>query len=554
MFAKAYEHAVTVVASKKKYPNDKEMKNGIKLHANIVGIIGQAGIGKTTLSKRILKDIIGPYNLFGSKYVFYLQFRDVDYEDDTNLLSFLTRFLPLSWITNDKRRNAVLQLLSKEPDVIVIMDGFDEAIMEVGENFPPLTHLFANEKPGVIIKNILRGSILGNAKKIVTSRPRQMLESNENIRPKYIVNILGLGLEEQFELCKNICEKNAEKVFNYIQQRPPIASLCQIPSNCINAMHMINEDMDAKYENRTITDLVAVMICLFVLTAQRRRLALGKQANRLTKIAKLAWNGFVQRKFRFTERELKHADISREGQSLFFVATLAPTSMTILTADTIFYFARFIIQEFFVALYLIFFTSPQEFNKVVSGKPIQTGQPAIDLAAGNWEMVTKFLYGICKSDTHQRLLSAFPDLASDVTERITSLRQFAKRFMPAKSVSDDSYFQTLLPVCIWAHELNIEAFASEIAQKLKKSVIVKGKVLPSDIIPFDFILLQRQIEIELDTTLYETCFIGGSLTHFLNAMEKYKGENSHIIVRKIFYKLQFFAFKMKKINNGKSLN
>ena len=548
MFDKAKEHA-QIVTAKRQHVSDKEKEKETNLHGNMVGIIGQAGIGKTTLSKTILRKILKE-NMFDVEFIFYLQFREVEFEEKMDLLTFLTKALSLRWRNDQKRRDNVLAALSKNPKVILIMDGLDEAIMNVSDKTVPLTNLHDEVKPAVFIKNILQGTILENVKKIVTSRPRQMLESDDKIRPKYIVNILGLGVEAQYELCKNICDKNSEKVFNYIQQRPPIQTYCYVPSNCIIAMHSINTGMETeateaekekgkeKYMPDTITGVLAMMLCLFVVSAQKRapRSKFATSCFPLGKIAQLAWDGFIQRKFRFKEEDLKNAGLSPEEQSLFFVVHLAPTSLSILSGDPakVFYFAHLIIQEFFVALQLIFFIDEKDFEKVVNGIYPAPGKSKVDLTEGNWEMVTKFLYGISNKSTLEKLKEAFSELSNtDISKKIEMLCNFAQnRCMPAQTVSDDHYFQQLLPVCIWTHELNDNDFASEISLRLKRKIIVRGKILASDITPFNYILSHRKSEIELDTTQYETCFVGESLTHFLNAMERYKGPDSFVTVSK----------------------
>jgi len=128
MFDKARDHAQEIV-SRNKNLTEEESKTEVEVLGNMIGVIGQPGIGKTTLSKSILKQVVNE-RLYNASYTFYLQFRDVDYTKETDLLSFLTKSLNLPWIKNSKRRDAVLKEVSMKDNTIIIMDGFDEAIVD----------------------------------------------------------------------------------------------------------------------------------------------------------------------------------------------------------------------------------------------------------------------------------------------------------------------------------------------------------------------------------------------------------------------------------------
>ena len=545
IFKKSKEHANAIFAKTKHY--SEELKQiDINVCANMVGVIGQAGMGKTALTKSLLQQIIDE-RLFDSNYVFYLQFREVDYKNETNLLSFLAKNLCLSWTTNEARRNAVLKKLSSRNDVILIMDGFDEALITKFSAKSPSVKVSDNAKPELFIKNIMKGSILGNAKKILTSRPRQLLEIPKEFRPKFLLSILGLGLEAQYQVCKSICNDNTDSVFNYIQQHPSIATYCYVPCNCILVMHAVNSINDQQQEEETfsmpntISGILSIVLCLFVQSPLVRD---NQSAFCLKNLANLAWKGFETRKFCFKETDLQNAGINNNERSLFFVMRLAKTALSLVGGDPskISYFSHLIIQEFLAGLYLIFFTPLNEFKKMVAGTyvgPLPLSIPRYDLTDGNWEMVTKFMFGICNKDTHKMLQTLISDLHSNVSKKAGLLYNFALRSLPNQIISaNNEYFQNILPVCIWTHELNDTKLAAEVAQRLKKRIVVMGKVVPSDVASLRYILDQRQTALELDCTKYETWFENGSITHFMNAMEQCSETNPHIMVNFIKYYLR----------------
>jgi len=490
---------------------------------NLVGVIGQAGIGKTTLSKVILKRAVKK-RLFQADYIFYLQFREVDYDEKTNLLSFLAKSLPLEWIDDPARWKPVLKEISESSNVLIIMDGYDEAKFEASSRKIPLINLYASARPEAFLKNILRGSILASAKKIVTSRPRQLLETTSEIRPKFILNILGLGLESQYEICQSICPEIFEQVFSYIQSQPSIATYCYVPSNCILVMHAMQQANEQKLSTpTTISGVIAVVLSLFVCDDSPQVRNVSSKFF-LKKLAKLAWTGFVDKKYCFTEKDLKNADLSKEDLDLFMI--------TILLANhtKIFYFTHLIIQEFFSALHLLVSVSLDAFKEITIGRkigPIRLAKAKCNLTEGRWEMVTKFLFGISNENTLELLKGAFSDISEVVSEKVKILCRFALRILPKSSDADDMYFQKVL---LWAHELHNDDFACLIAGSLKEEMIINGKVLPSDVAALNYVLQQRRIHIRLDTTQYSTWFVGDSITRFKNAMKAYKESSSFVTV------------------------
>ena len=539
IFIKSKEQANALCANNQYY-SDEEKKQDINAFANMVGVIGQAGIGKTSLTKKLLRQIIDE-GLFESNYVFYLQFRELDYDKETNLLDFLAKSLSLSWINNSSRRNAVIKELSSRNDVILIMDGFDEAVIDVSHSTVSKITVYDNAKPEIFLKNILKGNILKNIKKVITSRPRQLLKISPELRPKYLVNILGLGLEAQYQICEDICDDKADDVFNYIQEHPSIATYCYVPCTCILAMHAVHSIKNQQRNNEhsfplpsTISGILTIVLCLLISSPHARQ---NRSEYPIQKIAYLAWDGFISRKFCFREIDLRNAGLEKDEVSLFFTTKLAKIAFVGGDPTKISYFSHFIIQEFLAALYLIFFTKLKTFKKLVIGTNagmVQMTAAKFDITEESWEMVTMFMFGVCNSDTQNMLQNSLSNLGKTVSDKAKLLGDFALRKLPNQIlIADNVYFQYLLTVCIWIHEMNDIKLAITAAKKLKKKIVIRGKVLPSDISPFSYILIQRKTALYLDCTQYKTWFVGNSINHFMTAMEHLLTTSNEITV--IFY-------------------
>ena len=517
------------ITAKNSYPDELTKSEDIAKLGNIVAVVGQAGIGKTTLSKTILLKSI-KNEFFNADYVFYLQFRDVVYEEKTHLLSFLTKALTLPWITNETRRNDVLTKLLKNKQILFIMDGLDEAILDTSTTCKPISP-YEIALPEIFIKNILQGNLFVRAKKVITSRPRQLLELPDSLRPRFVVNITGLSVESQKQICKDICGDNAEAIFNYIQHNPPISSYCYVPAICILAIHAIDNvrkkqpsgNMSSTLPN-TMTEILAIVISLFLKCDHARR------ALSLERLAELAWEGLKSRKFYFDEEDLKKFSLTVHDLNTLLVTLIAKNSknsdMGLLGGDLekLSYFAHLIIQEFLAAMKLIFFTTSAEFQELFLGKsvgPIQFRKPQQNLSGSTWEMVTKFLFGLLNAKTSNFLTRQFPSLPSDVSPVSKKLCNFAlNTFAKLKKHSSDSnYIQEVLRICSWAYELGDKNFASKIAKSLKPELTIIGKFLPSDIAPLFFILDQRKSPLRLKATPFDTWFVGDSLDLVFEIME-----------------------------------
>ena len=523
LFDKAVNHVKTITVHDQ-YPSATTRENDIIKLGNIVGVIGQAGIGKTTLSKIILAQALDE-GLFNAKYVFYLQFRNINYKTKTNMLSFLTSAFTLPWIQEEKRRNAVLKEMSQSKQVLLIFDGFDEAILNNSNSSCPIS-VFEETQPEIFIKNILQGSLFPWAKKLITSRPRQLLELDKNLKPYFIVNITGLNLEAQHQICKDICGSNAELIFNYIQHHPQIGSYCYVPANAILVMHAMNSIKTIQLKSgytftfpNTMTGVLAVVIGLLAKSPHAR------SKIPLEKLAALAWKGFLNKTFYFSEDDLAKVGLTAEEVNLFLLTILANNSIiSIFSGDPekISYFAHLLIQEFFVAMKLIFYTSASKFHKLLIGKSIGTisiSKAIYSLTDSNWEVVAKFLYGLSNNTTLEFLKEQFSFLPSDLQSKSKMLCEYLLQTLPDHALSVDEYFQQILRICTWAYELSSEKLAIKIAKRLENDLIIAGKFLPNDVTPVLYVLQHRKTPLLLDTTQFNTWFVGDSLSLFLEELQ-----------------------------------
>ena len=523
LFSKAKESAEKS-ASRRHFETEENRQAYITTHGNIVGITGQAGVGKTTLTKTILRKVVDE-GLYSADLVFYVRFRDLVYDAETDLLSFLTAsYTPSSidflWKTDTVRQNAVLSSLAASKKNIIIMDGFDEATYD--SKSLAATHqvdLHQQAKPIVFIKHILQRKLLPNAKVLITSRPKQLIELADDLRPQFTANVLGLDQQAQRQICQDICFEKTDEVYDFVRSRPEISSYCYTPVCCILLMHTVLKVHSRKTQfSNTLTSIFAAALSLFMLSSHTNH------NFDLAKFATLSWNSFQENKFYLNQEDLIKAGLRADEVNAFLVTTRSEKMLTLLGGGTsnVHYFSHLLLQECLVAIKLIFFTTSDEFENLFVGKRklklFKRSKPVYDLAENRFEMIAKFMFGFCNAKTFSILKENFPSLVLS-SKHVEILKRFAiKQAVNFSSSKSFFYFQDVLPVFHWALEFNDESFSFELASLLLSTIEFAGRILPSDVGAIHHILRARRSPVVIDIEHNGANFIGDSYRLFLREM------------------------------------
>ena len=513
LFIKAKE-SVERSASDQHFLNEEAKQAYVPTHSHRIGIIGQAGSGKTILSKTILNKIVND-GLYSSEFVFYLKLKDVDYNAETNLLLFLFLFT-LPWLNNNQRRNAVLDSLAANKNVFIIFDGFDEI-----ENFNDAStnheiNLYKQDKPLTFIKHLLRGKLLPYANFIITSRPKQLLNLPKYLKPRFVVNIVGLDNKAQETICKSVCEQNSDDIFQSIQQQADISTLCANPLQCLLIMFAMNAARSSQHRFlKSLSAIYALNLVLFFNSSHINNSFI------LQNVADLAWISFQENKFYLTKRDLLRAGIQVGKRNAFLTSTTSKFGVSLLSGSSnVHYFSHLVLQECLIAIRVIFFTPPSEFKELFIGdaspQQLTTSLPKYNLADSRFEMITKFMYGFCNEHTCSYLMEEF-DLPDFPSEHLEMLQSFAQNHLP----STDSFgnFQDSLLVFTWVSELDNPVFSEQLASHLPSHISIKGRVLPSDVEPIHHMLRTRRSPVSLSVPLNVVEFVGNSCRVFLQELE-----------------------------------
>ena len=490
-----------------KQPTQESKTNFLEKTGNTVGIIGQPGMGKTTFTETLLKDYAKDHKLYDSKLVFYLKFRNIDYNRESNILQFL-----LQRFDKDKVYDALLDRLESSSETLIIMDGLDEAKIDWSKQDFSEINIRNKNTAEVFIKNILNGTALSKAKKLITSRPRQLNSLSDDFRPKFCVNITGFDQKAQKQICEDVCGDKSDDVFSYVQDRPDLSAYCHVPFNCMLVMtsvYRLKTDTSQSSDGFlpcTLTDIFTAVLYHFLKSRHYRKHHQGKSM--CEKIANFAWDGFKEHKICFDESDIEKADLKEHDLKNMFIAIAKKRHLKLACVTKKFtYFSHLMMQEFFVALKLLFFMPIEELENLFSS------DHQSPLGDARFETVVKFMFGLCNESTFEYLKEAFSDVSFPKKKA-----EFLKKALEKEVRSNYSALKDkVLQILGWIYEIQDKTFTSKIAQKFSDKIKLQCRMLPSDFEPLHYFFQAKETPTLIESVTACSHFYGDCWKRFLGS-------------------------------------
>ena len=280
-------------------------------YANVVLISGQAGIGKSTLSKLLVEKMLEPNDpLYQAEFVFFIRFRDLNYQQNYDLLEFLTNSASFISSISSEDRTKIIQHLKASDNVCIIMDGLDEVAIDLKMNYSNI-NAASHTTAATFIHHLLSGRLLPRAKKLVTSRPRQLmqLQDDDGYSSNLYLNLLGLNDEARSQICSDLCHDDPAKrdrILSRINSRPDLKSLCYVPITCILVMMSFYSTDLLKRNLDTLTAILVYAVENWFLKKLEGKF-------QIKKIAVLAYKGILENRFYFREHHLRNENINFGG-------------------------------------------------------------------------------------------------------------------------------------------------------------------------------------------------------------------------------------------------
>ena len=534
-FAKTFNDYKNVV-------NDKAKENWLNKHGNVVGVIGQAGIGKTTFSKILLNRILNKEeNLYNADYIFYVKLQDFQNQNETKLglLDFLFKNITSDWVETIDCSKSFMKHLSHSDSVVIILDGFDEIDNTLLKNHSNLNlYMFGKKSPLAFTLGLLSGKILPKAKKIITSRPRQLLDLGPYFKPIFLVSIVGIDNHAQKQICEDICKnhKQAQEIWDYVQNHPELNSYCYVPVMAILIFYIISQIRKSYHSDQqtptTITQVLAYNLYLFICTDHFHRNDSDHVRNcdqtkiklkSLSKLSKLAYEGIVDKKLYFSDDDFQTVGLNENDISTVFTTFHADdksNAMAIIQKITkqLSYFSHLIWQEFFAAIHIIF-----DLKKTCSDLN------EIDLSSSQFEVVTKFLFGLCNDRTVKILNNIDDEHFVSSKHHSSFLKEHLHSFFKKINKKEYSESAAVCPFASLLYELKDEALTQEFSNLLPSSLVIQGDIFPNDVFPLCELIRARQLDLEIH--INNPLFYKNSRLLFFKEMESIIAKLLHIKVK-----------------------
>lgn len=460
--------------------------HGAKRQDKIVAFLGQAGIGKSTITRILVKQILEKKILTNIEYIFYIPFRGMNFASPHGFVEFLFSGETLSFNGKPVDEQELLNVLGDGEGVILIHDGLDEANGSCFQSANPLPSDLTAATADVHVKRLLSNKVLPKAVKVLTSRLKSFVEMPKSYQPLLMVDILGFDDSARQTLCQQLCPSQDvfTRVTKYLKDHPDIASLCSVAANCACILYALSKNSErGSVELVSTTDIYARVLasCTSQLTAKDRH-AIVKN------LTLLAMNGFVDGKLTFTEVDFQNAGLNAnhlQKLSQAFSDQQCHLDLKLIDGGTASgHFAHYTWQEFFTALHLLLYTPFKDFVS-------QTKH----LFDSKWEVVATFLYGFCNQAVFSQVKKVFKPCDENLVKRKKEkLRILALDRM--KNLDPHNTLE-LLTLCCWLKEMKDDSVNQDVLQHLPSHITLSGPVFHTDVSGLVYALKSSQDKVTL---------------------------------------------------------
>ena len=435
-------------------------------HKNVL-VVGRPGIGKTSLSTKLLRLWASGEAFNGNQHfnvVFLLKFRRFN----NNNANLSLRDLLAAAETIQSLDDAMWNFIKQEPTkVLLIFDGLDEYSrkedIKAQEDHPTYKNSVEEKMPfSVLYNKLVEGKLLPGVSLLTTTRPTAV-KCVRHVPFQRTVEIRGFTSDDVKEYVKNFTRGNPEamkKMWEHIKSNINLFSFCYIPMNCFLICHCLLQIILSEPSQALptkMTDIYKMTVKMFLFNHNRegfspQELARLKSAHMdqpfdklpdefqkiLNSLGKIAFKGIEEGRLLFESSEvseLEDCGLLHKLPDLKRKALDDPPKSQ-------FCFTHLTVQEFFAAKHLVDTKTNEGIEGFVRNH----------INDGTWQVVLQFAAGLLKNSLSSHIFIKLLPESTKERENLESSEPKTLTYWPATKQDKDLAVQ----VCKCLYEINDE--------------------------------------------------------------------------------------------------
>ena len=338
-------------------------------------LVGPPGVGKTTLSKRLVK--LSPHKLSMN-----LKFAEMNYRKDLTLQELLlSKKVAYLGFTPEKCEKAFFWILANQSKCLLVLDGLDQAQFDLQEE-PAHEDHNARLNVSTIIACLFKKTFLPQIRIIATSRPQALLPLHHSLRPDNIYQLQGLSQEDTKTLLRCFAGDRFEEMSQkFTQLGPKLEDLCRCP--LILQMFYLSQVKPSRSigEATNLTKIFATVLQNFQHSKHNR----GKFQEVEVKLASLAHNTFINNQIMMSWKEVKKEGLEENEihDLIIVIPGYEGISFQVIDIEKMLYFSHQLFHEYYCAWHVCKMTD-EDFLRFLH----QTKHNS------NFDEVYRFLFGL----------------------------------------------------------------------------------------------------------------------------------------------------------------
>ncbi|XP_051846774.1 NACHT, LRR and PYD domains-containing protein 10 [Antechinus flavipes] len=350
---------------------------------------GPAGIGKSTLARKVLKDWAAGILYTGRfDYVFYISCQEVSLLKENSVDHLIT-------VLCGNNNAPITDILRHPQKLLFVLDDLDELQFLSAEQSSDFHSKVKEKDPvHVLLESLIQKKLLPQSTLLITIRPPTLEKLEPWLVHSHHVQVLGFFQEQKKEYFSLyfMDDDLAKKAFDFVQTNKAISDECHAPLMCwiiccwMKQRLTLGKSPTKDLKNRT--DIYMAYISTFLRTG--KNLSRPTQHAVLRGLCSLATEGMQKQQILFTEGDLRRHSL--DGVDVSSVLNVN-SSQAKLGGTLMYSFSHFSFQEFFNAMFYLL--------EEISDRERQNLKELIEKQEASGTM--QFLHGLLEKENEKNL-------------------------------------------------------------------------------------------------------------------------------------------------------